>query len=261
MGDFANLEVRLTGGASNTDPTASLGDPYSTVSGGRVWAQTATATDSGSISGVTVNGANGNVLGNGALSYNATDVTLSWAGANSTPKTAVDVSAGGDFALISSSGGVLVVTVDETALPGSGAIVYYTITDDIANVFADVTNVQSDDGITQYRWIVVKNGGSTSMRDVTFWLASQNAGSIAYSIALGTLNTDPDLLADEETAPVDIVGSFAQPSTKATGLVLGTAGVLAAGDYHPIAIKRVVPAGGETKYTDVGMAFGIYVKP
>lgn len=73
------------------------------------------------ITGVTVNRAESScATGDGTLSFTASGTTITWAANADSAGAAVDISAGGDFTLESSTdGNALYITVDETSLPGT----------------------------------------------------------------------------------------------------------------------------------------------
>lgn len=124
-----------------------------------------------------------------------------------------------------------------------GAIADNGPTDNSINqVWDDVTGDEAASGDTEYRIIYIQNDSATdSLEDSKLWVtqATQSTDDeIALALMASGKNGTAERLADEETAPSG-GESFSAPTSKATGLSVGT---LAAGDSYAICIRRVVDA-------------------
>jgi hypothetical protein len=114
------------------------------------------------------------------------------------------------------------------------------------NLFDDVSGDDADAGDTEYRCFYVKNNhGTLTWQSVVVWIQTETAGGDSVDIALAGegLNGTAETVADEDTAPIG--ESFSHVTTKGTGLSIGN---MAAGDYHAIWVKRIVP--GSTSAQD-----------
>ena len=179
--NLSNLVVLLSGGAANTSELKSVGGP---ISAQRVLSQAAAGITT--ITGVTIDDANGNGLGAGTLSFNASALTLQWAPPGGTSGTAVDVSQSGSYAIQGgNNGGLLNVTVSASSLPGSNQSNTLTITNQTNKVWDDVTKTQSLNGKTSYRCIYVKNSHSTdSIVNLVVWRSAAPTGQDTLSLEL-----------------------------------------------------------------------------
>jgi hypothetical protein len=239
MGNLADIEFRFSGGATNTDPNASIGGAISTdASNGEMISQTASAPTT--LTGVTINNAAGNAVGDGTLTYNSTSGTLKWQDYNGTVGLTVDVSSDGDYAIQAAGGGFLDVTVVAASLPGSNITNTITIANNANDVFDDVSKAESNAGDTEYRCLFYKNAhGTDSVVSNKLWIDANTPGQDNIQIGLdpaGQGNTAATI-ANENTAPSGV--TFSAPASSATGLDLGD---LTAGQAYPFWIKRTVPA-------------------
>lgn len=242
MINMADMEIRLSGGASNTDPNASLGGVMSTE---RVLSQSASAPTN--ITGVAIDYACGNATGNGTLAFTFATTTLTWTPSGGTVGTAVDVSADGRYVIADSAGDQqLHVTVTSASLPGSDQSDADITIANIANeTFDDVSKQESLDGDTEYRCVYVKNThAADSMLNVTIWREVDASGADSLELGAdpagvgdGSTTGVATTIANENTAPAGV--TFSAPTTQGTGIVLGT---LAAGEAAAFWIKRTVPA-------------------
>lgn len=107
------------------------------------------------------------------------------------------------------------------------------------NLFDDITGDENAASDVEYRCIFVVNKHATlTWIGVVIWLSSEVAGGASIAIALDnvaasdvdSVSAQADSVANENTAP-DAVGSFASPTTKGTGLVIG--------DLAPDACKAI----------------------
>lgn len=152
---------------------------------------------------------------------------------------------------ISMLGLSVVFTSANLALHHSGAsdiggAIGAALTDDaLNNLWADVSSAEATSGSTKYRCTYVKNThASLSVANVKVQIDTDPAES-NWEIGLGAAgkNGTETEVADEDTAPGGV--SFGTGS-----ISLGT---LAAGDYYPIWIKRIVPAGAGAATPDSGV--------
>ena len=142
-------------------------------------------------------------------------------------------------------------TSDNLALHHSGAsdiggAIGAALTDDaLNNIWDDVSSGDASAGDTEFRCTYVKNTHATlSVANVKVEIVTDPAES-NWEIALGAAgkNGTETAVADEDTAP-------ATPSFGTTPLTIGT---LAAGDFYPIWLKRIVIAGAGAATPDSGV--------
>lgn len=108
------------------------------------------------------------------------------------------------------------------------------------NLFDDVTGDEASSGDTEYRCIALQNdNGSITLKNSKLWFTTNTtSGDDTLNIALAAtgLNTQPETLSDESTAPSG-GESFSAPASKAAGLSVGN---VPNGQYYPIFVQRVV---------------------
>lgn len=262
MATLHDLQLRLSGGASNTSQALALGGAMSTVAGGLVLSQTASAPTT--ITGVTIDDAAGNSVGTGTLTYTVSGAvkSLRWTPPGGTAGTAVDVAAGGTFAIQGgNNGGYLKVTVAAGSLSGSSLTNTITIANQTNKMFDDVSKAESLAGDTEYRGFYVKNNhGTDTLVGVKLWIGTNTPGQDTIDIALDPagLNGTAVTIVDESTAPAGVNFDAANPVDEASSLSIGD---LAPGEYYPFWIKRVVPANTTEAKTDNSfrLAFRLYV--
>lgn len=119
------------------------------------------------------------------------------------------------------------------------------ITDNtLNNLFDDVSGDENAASESEYRCIFVHNNHATlSLQTAVVWLSAETAGGASIQIAIdniaasakGSASAQAAVIANEDTAPSG-VGTFSAPTTKGTGLALGT---LAAGQVRAVWVKRV----------------------
>ncbi|MBT8085977.1 MAG: hypothetical protein KJN72_12180 [Woeseia sp.] len=174
---LAYAEWRLSGGASNTDPLRSLGGVMSSE---RILHQTAAAATN--VTGVVMDDAIGNPVGNGTLAYVNSTGALTWAALGESAGTAVIPAENGRYALRSSGGGWLFVTVTFASLPGSDQTDNDITIADIANeLWDDIAKVESFNGDVEHRTVYLYNAHpSGTMFGPKFWLTQPNGADSAY---------------------------------------------------------------------------------
>ena len=174
---LAYAEWRLSGGASNTDPSRSLGGVMSSE---RVLHQSASAATN--VTGVTMDDAMGNTTGNGTLAYVNSTGALTWAASGETAGAAVIPAEDGRYALKSSGGGWLFITVTFASLPGSDQTDNNIAIAQIANeVWDNISKLESYNGDTEHRVLYLYNAHSTeTMLGPKFWLTQPNGADSWY---------------------------------------------------------------------------------
>lgn len=215
---IAYLEIRLSGGSGNTDPNASLGGVMSSE---RVLAQSAAAPTN--ITGVAINFAAGNALGNGTLTFTKATNRLQWTPFGGTIGTAVDISADGRYTIKGggSNPGFVLVTVTFASLPGANQTDTNITIANIANeLFDDVSKAESFAGDNEYRCAYLYNAHPTdSFLDAIMYIPTQaTPGTLAFAKDLaGNGNGTPVTITGEVTRS----GSIASVAHTAHGLTTG----------------------------------------
>lgn len=265
MASMAELEIRLTGGASNSDVTASTGG---IVSSTEVLSQTGTGLTT--LTGVTIDNAMGNTVGDGTLTWSSSAETFTWTPKSGTTGTAVEVTADGTyFVQGGSNGGALVITVVYADLPTSNTSNTVTIANQDQKMFADVSKDTSYAGESYYHCFALKNTGTDAKKDVTIWINANTPGQdtisigIDASVAAGNgattgLYTDT---ASETTAPSAETVTFEAPTTQATGISMGDLSG-SAGSTHTRCfwIKQLIPEGVDEEYLENTFSIGVSAK-
>lgn len=258
MANIADLKLVHSGGAANEDPDADLGGAISTAANKVILSQSATAPTT--ITGVTIDDAAGNDVGDGTLYFDSTNTTLRWTPYNGTAGTAVDVSSNGVYAIQGgSNGGLLKATVVSASLPSSDQTNTITIANLTENIFDDVAKADAKAGDTEYRGIYLLNAHSTdTMVDIKVWLEENTPGQDVISIANAdeAKNTAIEVIADEDAAPSGPDFDTANPVDYASGLTIPDLGP---GDYVGLWIRRTVPAGTNQSQTANTFKLGMRV--
>lgn len=215
-----------------------------------------TATGLTTITGVTIDDAAGNAVGNGVLYFYSSTKTLVWSPPGSSSGTAVDVSVNGSYVIQgASNGGVLNVTVVAASLPGSNLNNTITIANKTNELYDDVSKAESYAGMTRYRAVYLCN----SVSDKTafkLWIAENTPGLDTLAIGLdpagagGTAAT----IANETTAPVGV--TFSSPANETDALSIGA---LTSTQNYPFWIRETIPAGCDvaTAVNTARLAFSV----
>lgn len=236
------LEIRLSGGASNTDPTLSYGGAMSTVSGGLVLSQSVTL--SSSIPGVTIVDAAGNSVGTGTLYYVAAGRLLSWQAPGAAfAGTPVDIASTGTYVIrgLGTDGGYVVVSVVSGSL---NTVTDFsptaTVVTQTQKVFDDVSKDEAFAGLTDYRCLYIRNTDATNAGDVEITLITDAPGvdSIAIRGPAAAVNT-------AETSNISGPGGTFYPVN--TPVVIGN---IPAGQYWGFWIRRTVPVSTVDGYVN-----------
>lgn len=246
--NLAYLELRLSGGAGNTNPTASLGGIMSNTA-----IRSASATGLSNISGVTILDAPGSASGAGTLVWDSADETMSWSPFGGSAGDPVVITEDGRYA-IPGSEGHLYVDVDYSALPAQAETDTLTVSI-VANALWDnIGKPEAFAGDIEYRCAYITNTHPTDpFIGAKLFIGSQPTGADTLALAMdlagigdGSSSGVADTVADENTAPDPSI-TFASPLTLGAAL---TAGQLDAGDAIAFWQRRTVPANTLTSTPD-----------
>lgn len=149
--NIAYLELRLSGGAANTDPNASLGGEHSSE---RVLSQSTTALVN--VAGVVIDYAAGNAEGVGVLEFFAADQSFVWTPFGATAGDPVIATEDARIA-IRGSEGLIMITVTFASLSSDDESDSVTIANIANETFDDVAKLDSFNGDTEYRCVYAKN--------------------------------------------------------------------------------------------------------
>ena len=112
-------------------------------------------------------------------------------------------------------------------------------TDQLNNLWDNVSGDEASAGDTEYRGIFIKNThGSLTLTGAKVWISSNTTSSddtVEIALADEGIANSIETIANESTAPSG--PSFSAPSSFGAGLSLGD---LDAGDAHGLWIKRIV---------------------
>lgn len=237
----AYLEIRLSGGATNTDQNASLGG----IKSSHV-VRSKTVTGISNVTGVTVLDAPGST--NGSLAFTASGTTAVWTPTGGTASAAVNIGADGRYALqganADASAGWLYISVTAASLPGTNQSDTLTVTAAANQTFDDISKVESYDGDVEYRCFYLHNAHPTDpFIGCKLYIGSDASGADSLAVGLdaagvgdGSATGVAATVADESTAPTGV--SFSAPATLGTALSLGQ---LNAGQSHGFWQRRTVP--------------------
>lgn len=260
-----NLEKRLSGGAANTDPSASLGGAKSSEV---ILSQEVTIITP--ISGVTLVEGRGNSNfsanpSSGNLSFVNASISLRWQPPGFTVGPAIDVSVDGRYTLTGPVGGsgeddLLIVDVVAASLPLADTNSNVDILTPPNSLFDDIGAVEAFIGATNYRcYYVENNSGADTLFGVKVYIGQQPAPGqdvLALGLDPAGINGTATTIGDEGTAPGGV--AFSTPTSYASGLLIGD---LTPGDFAAIWIRRTIPAAStfpapvDTSRTLHGMFF------
>jgi hypothetical protein len=115
------------------------------------------------------------------------------------------------------------------------------------NLFDEVSGTESLAGDTEYRCVALKNNhGSLTAKSTKIYISADTGSIFDIALAGEGLNTQPETVANESTAPVG--ESFSHPTTYAGGLSMGD---IPAGQYYAHWARRIIgaAASAETPHT------------
>lgn len=236
--NLAYLEIRLSGGAANANPNASLGGVMSST---RVLSQSATAPVN--VTGVVIEDAAGNAEGAGTLSFTASGQTLTWTPNGGSAGAAVALTENGKYT-IKGSAGYLCVNVTYASLPGTDQTDSITIAHLANKTFDDINKQESFYGDTEYRCFYVTNTHPTeTFIGNLLWIGGQPNGADYLEIGLdpagvgnGSTTGVATTIATEGDAPAG--ATFIAPVGTGDALSLGDLGP---GQAYGFWQKRVCP--------------------
>lgn len=137
---------------------------------------------------------------------------------------------------------------NSTSGTAAGSLGKYISTTEITdatlnNLFDDISGDENAASDVEYRCVFVHNShASLSLQNAVIWISAEVSGGASVAIAIdntaasaiGSSSAQADSITDENTAPSS-VGSFSSPTSKATGLSLGT---IPAGQCRAFWIRR-----------------------
>jgi hypothetical protein len=237
--NLAYLEFRLSGGAANTDPDASLGGILSSQ---RIYSKSATGISN--ITGVTVDDAPGSANGAGTLAWDDAEELMTWTPNGGTAGEPVLVTEDGRYAIPGSTG-YLCITVDYSELPGSNQSDTITVGALSNELFDNISKPEAYDGDVEYRAFYAFNAHPTDpFIGCKVYIGTQPNGADSLKLALdaagigdGGTTGIADTVINENTAPDDL--TFAAPSAIGSAITIGQ---LDAGEAQAIWMERTVPA-------------------
>lgn len=246
--NLAYLELRLSGGAINADPDASLGGIMSSEA-----IRSASASGLSNISGITILDAPGSSAGDGTLTWDSVEESLSWTPFGGTAVDPVIITEDGRYT-IPGSEGHLYVEADYSALPAQAETDTITVTPISNALWDDINKSESFAGDVEYRCAYITNAHPTDpFIGAKLYIGSQPSGADTLELALdsagigdGSSTGVADTVANENTAP-DPALTFAAPLTLGAAM---TVGQLEAGDAIAFWQKRTVPANTLTSTPD-----------
>lgn len=248
MAAIKDMEMRLSGGASNTNPDAALGGAMSTVGGGRILSNSATVVD---LPGVVLVDAVQNQPGTGTLQFFKAASTMSWQGPNELQGVQINVSGSGVFLLpgVDANAGYVIVNVTFGTLNTllSDTTDSVTVARLANKLFDDVTKPEALAGDTEYRCFYVQNQHDVdTVSSVKVWIDTDPVGADSFALGLDPagINGTGTVVASESAAPTGVVFS-----TPTVGAPL-TIGDLTNDDFQAIWVRRTVPAASAAQPLD-----------
>lgn len=253
---ISDVQVKLSGGDTNSDPITSLGGIISTHVDSEVISQLAATPTL--VTGVQIVNAYSNALGDGTLKWDQDTTRLLWAPFGGVGLDGVVVDTAPATYVLGTPGGYIVVFVNSLAgLPTSTIQdIDITISNNVSNVFDSVSALESTDGLVEYRCMYIKNTHATDTAfDVRLWIKQQPTGPDDLAIALdpagvgngsttgvaiGPLQSGGGGTAEEDGTGLLSGITWSTVSTQADGLLLGN---MTPGQSYAFWEKRNVPAG------------------
>lgn len=237
-----NIQIRYSGGTTNTSQASSLGGAMSTHAQGVVLSQGFSTPVN--VTGVTIIDAYGNLTGSGVLRWDASTGKLGWMPPGEATYDERVVTANDYFSLGNEAHGFVEVSVTFASLPGSSQTDPITITNQANKTFDDITVGQALAGYTDYRCFFIKNSHtSVPIYDIRVWILMEPTGADTFYIApdptAKNLAALGPLVDEIDTSSVLSGFSWSQPSSQETGIQIGD---LSAGEYRAFWIKRTIPA-------------------
>ncbi|MEJ1463306.1 MAG: hypothetical protein RPU15_08525 [Candidatus Sedimenticola sp. (ex Thyasira tokunagai)] len=236
--DPAWIEMRYSGGGSNSDPLLSLGGAYSSAS-------TQTQSMSGGMSGVALIDAVGNPIGGGTLAYThngGADRTLSWSANGEGALTTEIVDTDGRYTLRSDGGplyGGLLVEVTAASLPTSDQNQTIAIGALTANILPDADKNQCYIGKDDYYCFYVHNASAVSLTDVRLYFEPNASGVDNLRLGFDPAGQGGTAQAIDTRYDIPVNVTFGTYDDIDSALVISS---FPAGAFQPIWIERQIPA-------------------
>ncbi len=256
--NLAELQQYYSGGGSNSVTTASIGGA---ISSARVLSQSVSSFTT--MTGVTVDDAMGNGVGDGTFVYTASGTTAQWSPNGGALGDGLDISSGGVFFVQgANNGGGLCVTVSAVDLPTSNVTNTLTVANLTEKHFLNQTKDESDVGVTKYHCFAYKNTSSETMKNITLYISENTPGADTISIGLDPLaasdgSVGPTAVANENTAPSGV--TFYAPTSKddTSALVIGD---LLPGECRFYWVKQLTPPEVDVATIANTYQIGIYMR-
>ncbi len=236
----AYLEWRLSGGADNVDPAASLGGP---MSGQPIRSQSVTADQP--LAGIRCLDAPGTPAGTGILDYQSSPRTVLWTPPHSEPGATVLLNSDGRW-LIPGEFGFLSLQITLADLPPDDRQVTLTVQPLANQLWDDIPAAVSQSGAVQYRCTYLCNTHpSQSFADIRLWISQQPNGADHLALALDQAGMGDGLVTgvagwiDAPTTPPEAALDFTEPTDITSALVLGALGP---GQVLAVWQRRTIPS-------------------
>jgi len=228
--NLAYLELRMSGGASNSDPGSSLGGVMSSTR-----LKSKTVTGIANVTGVTVDDAPGSADGNGTLTYNNTAKTLTWAPNGGSVGAAVTLAEDGRYT-IPGSAGALLITVDYSELAASNQADTLAVSQIANALFDDISKTESFGGDVEYRCFYAYNAHpSDPFVGCKIYIGTNTTGADSLSLGLDAAGV-ATTIGNEGTVPTNI--NFSTPTALGSAISIGA---LTHGQAQAVWIRRTVP--------------------
>ena len=232
----AYLEWRLSGGADNTDPAASLGGPMSGQPIRSVQLMTAD-----SVPGVVFLDGHSAAAGVGMLDYQPEPPALVWTPPHAEPGATVLLNSDGRL-LLPGEAGFLSLQITLADLPPDDRQVRLTVQPLANQLWDDIPAAVSQSGAVQYRCTYLCNTHpSQSFADIRLWISQQPNGQDRLALALDPAGMGDGLVTgvagwtDAPTTPPEPALDFTEPTDT---LFLGALGP---GQAHAVWHRRTIP--------------------
>lgn len=224
-----NLQVKLSGGALNTDPASSTGGVKSSTA---VLSQSATI--AASIPGITSIDAAGNAVGTGTLGYSFAGKTVSWIPPGETvPGAAVSIGTNGRY-LVRGSGSLNGYVIIDVVSASLSSVTNYTSAVTVYNKSALFLPAVAKDtayaGATEYFLYYLDNVSAGTIKNVSIRILTDTPGVDTLSISV---------ISTKNTTELQAAASGHTYSAVGVDLAMGN---LLTTDYWGFWIKRVTPA-------------------
>ena len=236
----AYLEWRLSGGADNTDPTASLGGP---MSGQPIRSQSVMADQP--LAGIRYLDAPGNLAGSGTLDYQIHPAAMIWTPPQGESGPSVELIHNGRL-LIPGSSGYLMIDITLADLPPDDRQVRLKVQPLANQLWDDIPAAVSQSGAVQYRCTYLCNTHpSQSFADIRLWISQQPNGDDRLALALDPAGMGDGVVTgvagwiDAPMEPPSSALDFTEPTDITSTLVLGALGP---GQTRAVWQRRTIPS-------------------